>query len=351
MPSSATAGCGEPTARSAERRPGQSHGCLLVPAGPRRHACAHRAVGPSTAAPASTTLSRASPSTRPITSCSACHAHTRGSSSRAPTPAASRRRPRRHGPGLGPEGGRGQLPERFRHQSDSLGRLQRHGRRSEPTTSRSGASRSMPPRRRLRPGDDRWGTWWGRFTTTRNRRRPRRPRRRRPSRRRRPAPPRRSRAAARHRWGKKRSSSSRTRRPTTRTSLIWKWIKGSATSKADFGSPLTATSYQLCVYNGTPSLILSALAPAGGFCDPSNPTKACWSEKTTGYNYKDKEFTPKGIQKLILREGLVPGKAKIILKGKGTLLDDPAIPLATSAVTVQLSAGSTAGRPSTARPS
>ncbi len=36
-----------------------------------------------------------------------------------------------------------------------------------------------------------------------------------------------------------------------------------------------------------------------------------------------------------MKEGLVAGKAKIILKGKGLLLDDPAIPV-TQPVTAQL---------------
>jgi hypothetical protein len=38
---------------------------------------------------------------------------------------------------------------------------------------------------------------------------------------------------------------------------------------------------------------------------------------------------------MTLKEGLVAGKARIILKGKGTLLDDPTYPLA-QPVTVQL---------------
>lgn len=123
--------------------------------------------------------------------------------------------------------------------------------------------------------------------------------------------------------------------PDDKDLLVWKWIKGSVTMKADFGTPLTTTSYQLCVYDGTPTLILDATMPAGGMCNVAKP-KPCWQDKTKGFNYNDKDRTPDGIQKLILREGLLAGKAKIILKGKASLLDDPTIPLAGSPVTVQL---------------
>jgi cysteine-rich repeat protein len=98
--------------------------------------------------------------------------------------------------------------------------------------------------------------------------------------------------------------------------LIWKWIKGKATSKSDFGNPLFATSYAICVYDdtgGTPRLKLSAIAPAGGFCSGSS----CWREKTAGYSYSDKDLTPHGISKMVLKEGLIDGTAKITLKGKG----------------------------------
>ena len=98
--------------------------------------------------------------------------------------------------------------------------------------------------------------------------------------------------------------------------LIWKWTKGKATSKGDFGNPRFATSYALCVYDdngGTPRLRLSATAPAGGFCS-GNP---CWREKTAGYAYADKDLTPHGIAKIVLKEGLIDGTAKITVKGKG----------------------------------
>ena len=128
--------------------------------------------------------------------------------------------------------------------------------------------------------------------------------------------------------------------PDDKDVVIWKWIKGAVTAKADFGSPTTTTSYQLCIYDGAPSLILGAAIPAGGLCNAASP-KACWQDKPTGFSYNDKDLTPDGIQKLILKEGLVAGKAKIILKGKGALLDDPTLPITASPVTVQLLNAST----------
>ena len=122
--------------------------------------------------------------------------------------------------------------------------------------------------------------------------------------------------------------------PDDKDQLIWKWIKGSVTAKADFGNPTTTTSYQLCIYDGSNNVILDAAAPVGGLCNASSP-KPCWQEKPTGFKYKDKDLTPDGIQNIVLKEGPIAGKAKIILKAKGVLLDDPVIPIS-QPVTVQL---------------
>lgn len=51
--------------------------------------------------------------------------------------------------------------------------------------------------------------------------------------------------------------------------------------------------------------------------------KPCWKALRTGYLYVDKEATPGGITKLALRAGAAT--AKIVLAGKGTLLDLPAL--------------------------
>jgi hypothetical protein len=122
--------------------------------------------------------------------------------------------------------------------------------------------------------------------------------------------------------------------PDTKDQLQWKWSKGSVTSKAEFGTPLTTTSYQLCIYDGTPTLIFDAAIPAGGLCGASNP-KPCWKDKPKGFAYKDKDLTPEGVDQLKLQEGLVAGKAQIQLKAKSSALDDPALPFS-QPVIVQL---------------
>ncbi len=106
------------------------------------------------------------------------------------------------------------------------------------------------------------------------------------------------------------------------------------TTKAEFGDPTSTTTYQLCIYDSSSSRILDATIPAGGLCNAASP-RACWQEKSKGFNYKDKDLTPDGVEKLLLKEGLVAGTAKITLKAKGALLDDFAFPLS-QPLTVQL---------------
>ncbi len=118
--------------------------------------------------------------------------------------------------------------------------------------------------------------------------------------------------------------------PDTKDQLQWKWLKGAATTMGEFGSPTTTTGYQLCVYDGVSAVLYDATIPAAGSCG----THACWKEKPTGFNYKDGELSPDGVQQLLLRAG-IDGKAKIILKAQGTPLDDPAFAL-TQPITVQL---------------
>jgi len=128
----------------------------------------------------------------------------------------------------------------------------------------------------------------------------------------------------------------RNKSPDDGDTFVWKWLKGAATTKLEFGFPTLVTDYALCVYDevgGVPTLKMSARVPAGGVCSGGRP---CWTSKTTGYLYKNSDLTPHGVQKLVLKSGLA-GKAKITLKGKGLNLDMPALPLAqATTVIVQL---------------
>jgi hypothetical protein len=118
--------------------------------------------------------------------------------------------------------------------------------------------------------------------------------------------------------------------PPAKNQLQWKWASGSATDKVDFGDPVTADDYTLCVYDGG-GLLATLTAPAGGTC----ATKDCWADKPKGFQYKDKELTPNGIAQLQLSSGL-DGKAKIQVKGKGANLPVLDLDDLTSPLTVQL---------------
>jgi hypothetical protein len=117
--------------------------------------------------------------------------------------------------------------------------------------------------------------------------------------------------------------------------LTWQWAKGAATTAADFGDPLAATTYELCVYDevaSAPRLVLSTLVPAGGVCSG----RPCWKRTQKGFRFADRDRSPEGLSRLVLRAGAA-GKARIVAKGRGGALRLPALPLALDPrVTVQL---------------
>jgi hypothetical protein len=84
--------------------------------------------------------------------------------------------------------------------------------------------------------------------------------------------------------------------------------------------------------------VLRALAPAASVCGSASKPKDCWRPTKKGYKYVSKALTPDGLQKLDLKEGLEPGKAKILAGGKGDDLPLPALPLPLP-LRVQLHAG------------
>lgn len=103
--------------------------------------------------------------------------------------------------------------------------------------------------------------------------------------------------------------------------LIWKWLKGAATTQGELGLPTGTTTYTLCLYAGTSATAIgSAAVPPGG-------NWQAISDK--GYKFKDPGGTPDGVTKAILKGGAA-GKAKALVKGKGAGLPDPlgaALPL------------------------
>jgi endo-1,4-beta-D-glucanase Y len=116
--------------------------------------------------------------------------------------------------------------------------------------------------------------------------------------------------------------------------LQWKWSRGAATTIGDLGDPSLTTRYDLCLYDGTASLIAAAAAPAGG----SSAFRAYWTRKSQGFRYARKDGAPNGITSLGLKSG-ADGKARIVLKAKGTALALPALPIGSLPFTAQLSNG------------
>jgi hypothetical protein len=119
--------------------------------------------------------------------------------------------------------------------------------------------------------------------------------------------------------------------PDTKDALAWKWMRGAATTLAEFGDPVAGTDYLLCVYDGG-GRIAAAAIPGGGTCG----TKPCWKAASTSFRYKNKSAAPAGIESVTLKQGLVAGKAQILIRGRGALLDTPALGALTSPLRVQL---------------
>jgi hypothetical protein len=90
----------------------------------------------------------------------------------------------------------------------------------------------------------------------------------------------------------------------------------------------------VCAYEdvlGTPSLVFRGRLYAGGGC----AGKPCWKATSVGFKYKDKDRSPDGLTGAGFKSGTVPGQASIKVKGKGTLIGMPTLPLVTPVV-VQL---------------
>ena len=93
------------------------------------------------------------------------------------------------------------------------------------------------------------------------------------------------------------------------------WQKfGSATTQADFGDPVSAsTAVVTCIYNDSNALVSENLVNRGGaICDG----RPCWKAKgTTGYGYKDKAGSADGVTKIGYKSGDI-GKGKASAQGK-----------------------------------
>lgn len=115
--------------------------------------------------------------------------------------------------------------------------------------------------------------------------------------------------------------------------LQWVWSRGAATSIADFGDPLSATTrFELCVYDASGNAQpLHASRVAGGTTCGAKP---CWKALgTRGYAYASKG-NGDGITQLQLKAG-ADGLSQVRIRGKGLTLGPPD-PALTPPVTIQL---------------
>jgi cysteine-rich repeat protein len=113
--------------------------------------------------------------------------------------------------------------------------------------------------------------------------------------------------------------------------IKWKWLKGERTTTAEYGTPLTTTNYQLCIYDQT-GLRFDVTMPAGGTC----AGKPCWKASGgKGFQYKDKDLTPDGGAALKLKEGAL-AKAQIQFQGRGSALAMPDLSTLVQPLRVQI---------------
>ncbi|MGH7786243.1 MAG: FG-GAP-like repeat-containing protein [Candidatus Binatia bacterium] len=106
--------------------------------------------------------------------------------------------------------------------------------------------------------------------------------------------------------------------------ILWKWLKGSATLFGDFGDPLGADPYALCVYDGGALVGSSVALPS-----------ANWDPLPSGYKFKDTAASPYGALKAKLSAG-GDGQAKILFLARGTGISMPPVASLTGPLVVQL---------------
>jgi hypothetical protein len=122
--------------------------------------------------------------------------------------------------------------------------------------------------------------------------------------------------------------------------VTWKW-KGAGVTYADFGDPMTATTYRLCVYDvdaGAYSVAVTTSAPPGGTCG----TKPCWKTKPErSFQFGNRDGTADGLTKLKLSTNGEDGSIKLTARGAG--LASPLLPMTQSPDVVAQLVSSDAG--------
>jgi hypothetical protein len=117
----------------------------------------------------------------------------------------------------------------------------------------------------------------------------------------------------------------------TKNRISWTWGKGPGQLEQELGNPVSTTDYELCVYDAYGLVTRMVPAPHGGTCG----SKPCWSSRGTTFKYLDRDATQDGIVGMTLKSGRADKQSSIRVKGKGTNVPMPTLPLVLP-VTVQM---------------
>jgi hypothetical protein len=108
----------------------------------------------------------------------------------------------------------------------------------------------------------------------------------------------------------------------TKDELVWKWLNGESTVLGEFGNPQTTADYVFCLYGGAAESLLG-----GGEIRIPKSSDRWESVGDSGWRYRDADGLENGAQKLLLRSSS-ENKSQALLRGRGTELPDPVLPLA-----------------------
>ena len=111
----------------------------------------------------------------------------------------------------------------------------------------------------------------------------------------------------------------------------FKWGGGPAVDVGDFGTAPASGSpvYELCIYDQNGATTTQAFR-AQAYASADCAGVPCWRVTPgVGWKFKTKDGLPDGLTALVLKAGIA-GKAKVQVKGKGTRLILPTLPLAKS---------------------
>jgi hypothetical protein len=119
---------------------------------------------------------------------------------------------------------------------------------------------------------------------------------------------------------------------TVHDRLRWKWLRGQATAREDFGNPdlIGGDDLTFCAWDGAFRVLAQTTIPAGNYLG-----RRWWRSTSTGFRRRDRDGDRGGLKTIQLAAG-AEGRAKVTVDGSGSRLRLlPPFPL-TLPVTIQL---------------